>query len=46
MVVNFLKQFPQYPDVVMHCARKTDPAYWKMLFAVAKSPKELFQVKF
>eukprot|EP01114_Cavostelium_apophysatum_P008853 TRINITY_DN2172_c0_g1_i3.p1 TRINITY_DN2172_c0_g1~~TRINITY_DN2172_c0_g1_i3.p1 ORF type:complete len:1105 (-),score=223.56 TRINITY_DN2172_c0_g1_i3:255-3569(-) len=42
-VVKFLSQFPQFPDIVMRCARKTDPIIWKQLFSLAGSPKKLFE---
>jgi len=43
-VIQFLKKFPQeYPAVVVRCARKTDTAFWEMLFQTADKPFDLFQ---
>ena len=33
--VRFLRQFSEFPDVVVRCARKTDPALWPGLFSFA-----------
>jgi hypothetical protein len=42
-VIDFLRQFHQFPDVIMRCARKTDPGFWKQLFDIAGQPKQLFE---
>lgn len=31
-VIEFLKPFPQYADVLVRCARKRDKAVWPYLF--------------
>jgi len=41
-VLKFLRQFPQFPDVVVRCARKRDPAVWNHLFKYAGEPLSLF----
>lgn len=43
-VVHFLRLFPEFPDVVMSCARKNDSSCWGRLFAEAGKPTELFQL--
>jgi type II secretory pathway pseudopilin PulG len=41
-VVAFLSRFREFPDVVMHVARKNDAASWPRLFREAGSPQDLF----
>ena len=45
-VADFIKLFPQYLQIVSHCARKTEVALWPCLFAtsIIGDPKKLFQV--
>ena len=43
-VVTFLNKFKQFPEIVVRCARKTDPAKWDYLFLVVGDPEGLFQV--
>jgi len=42
-VVNFLKKFPQFPEVVMRCTRKIDASLWKDLFKYIGDPVVLYQ---
>ncbi|KAF2078213.1 hypothetical protein CYY_000503 [Polysphondylium violaceum] len=42
-VVNFLKKFPQFPEVVMRCTRKIDASLWKDLFKYIGDPVALYQ---
>lgn len=41
--VNLISQFPQMPDVIVGCTRKTEVKYWKRLFDVVGSPQQLFE---
>lgn len=43
--VEFLRNFPQFPDVVVQCARKRDKAVWGTLFQATGAPKPLFEVR-
>jgi len=43
-VVEFIKQFEQFPDTIGSCARKTEVALWQYLFAAVGSPRDLFEV--
>ena len=38
-VVEFLRRFSQFPEVVMRCARKTDVRYWHALFQYVGDPE-------
>ncbi|EGG17591.1 hypothetical protein DFA_08587 [Cavenderia fasciculata] len=40
--VNFLRRFPQFPEVVMRCARKIDASLWKTLFLYVGDPVQLY----
>eukprot|EP01132_Coremiostelium_polycephalum_P002348 gene2348-2896_t len=42
-VINFLKKFPQFPEVSMRCSRKIDATLWKSLFKVIGDPVALYQ---
>ncbi|KAJ3119875.1 hypothetical protein HK098_005087, partial [Nowakowskiella sp. JEL0407] len=41
-VLKFLKQFPNYLDVVAQCARKSEVLVWKYFFDVVGDVKDLF----
>lgn len=42
-VIEFLRKFSQFPEIVMRCARKRDPSVWSKLFSLVGSPKLLFE---
>ncbi|KAI9332692.1 RIC1-domain-containing protein [Obelidium mucronatum] len=42
-VVEFLKRFPRFLDIISQCARKTDVSLWEHFFNVAGEPEQLFQ---
>eukprot|EP00026_Physarum_polycephalum_P000645 Phypoly_transcript_00646.p1 GENE.Phypoly_transcript_00646~~Phypoly_transcript_00646.p1 ORF type:complete len:1381 (+),score=130.82 Phypoly_transcript_00646:71-4213(+) len=42
-VAKFMRNFPQFPDIVVQCARKTDAAYWQFLFDGVGDPCALFE---
>eukprot|EP01105_Mastigella_eilhardi_P022705 TRINITY_DN562_c0_g1_i1.p1 TRINITY_DN562_c0_g1~~TRINITY_DN562_c0_g1_i1.p1 ORF type:complete len:1111 (-),score=235.94 TRINITY_DN562_c0_g1_i1:2638-5970(-) len=43
LVVDFLRGFPIFAEVLTRCARKIDVVHWQRLFDVAGSPEVLFQ---
>uniref|UniRef100_A0A915MCQ4 Protein RIC1 homolog n=1 Tax=Meloidogyne javanica TaxID=6303 RepID=A0A915MCQ4_MELJA len=44
-VVSFLREFPdEYLPTIIHCARKTELAFWNLLFFVSNHPRQLFQM--
>ncbi|KNC98616.1 uncharacterized protein SPPG_09360 [Spizellomyces punctatus DAOM BR117] len=42
-VIRFLEHFPDYLDIIVQCARKTEVALWEYFFSIAGDPKELFK---
>jgi hypothetical protein len=43
-VIKFLENYPQFLDIVVQCARKTEVALWDYLFSIAGPPQDLFEV--
>ena len=42
-VLSFLSSFPDYLDIVVQCARKTEVRSWETLFRTLPPPRELFE---
>ncbi|EMR09555.1 hypothetical protein PNEG_02142 [Pneumocystis murina B123] len=42
-VASFLNHFPKMLDIVASCARKIEISFWKNLFSVIGTPRELFE---
>ncbi|XP_024532297.1 RAB6A-GEF complex partner protein 1 [Selaginella moellendorffii] len=42
-VCELIRNFPEYPDVVVSVARKTDGRHWPLLFAAAGDSTKLFE---
>ncbi|KAI9595728.1 RIC1-domain-containing protein [Syncephalis fuscata] len=42
LVINFLKRFSNYLEVLVKCARKVEVSLWRHLFDVAGPPRDLF----
>lgn len=43
-VASFINEFPEYLQTVVHCARKTELAFWNLLFSVSHHPRELYKM--
>uniref|UniRef100_A0A914ZAQ3 Protein RIC1 homolog n=1 Tax=Panagrolaimus superbus TaxID=310955 RepID=A0A914ZAQ3_9BILA len=43
-VVAFIHEFPEYLETIVHCARKTELAFWNLLFSVSHHPRDLFKM--
>jgi len=44
LATSLVKEFPQYPDVVVSVARKTDAQLWPLLFEAVGRPSEILDV--
>lgn len=44
VVLSFLSTFPEYLDIIVQCARKTELRSWRTLFAYLPPPIELFEI--
>lgn len=42
-VISLLENFTAFYDIVVHCARKTEAAFWSHLFACVGGPSRFFQ---
>ncbi|KAI8056584.1 RIC1-domain-containing protein [Syncephalis plumigaleata] len=42
VVIEFLKRFPNYLEVLVQCARKVEVTLWRHLFDIAGPPQDLF----
>ena len=42
-VISFLSSFPDFPDIVVQCTRKTEVRSWRTLFHHLPPPEELFR---
>uniref|UniRef100_A0A183BVV3 Protein RIC1 homolog n=1 Tax=Globodera pallida TaxID=36090 RepID=A0A183BVV3_GLOPA len=43
--VAFLREFPaEYLRTIVFCARKTELAFWSLLFSISQHPRQLFQM--
>lgn len=44
LATSLVKEFPQYPDVVVSVARKTDTQLWPLLFDAVGRPSEILDI--
>lgn len=42
-VVGFIREFPDFLEVIVRCARKTEVSMWSLLFGSVGEPKLLFE---
>ncbi|KAJ1907633.1 WD40 repeat protein, partial [Coemansia sp. IMI 209127] len=42
-VIALLENFPSFYEIVVHCARKTEAAFWPHLFACVGGPERFFR---
>uniref|UniRef100_A0A915E3L8 Protein RIC1 homolog n=1 Tax=Ditylenchus dipsaci TaxID=166011 RepID=A0A915E3L8_9BILA len=43
-IVSFIREFPEYLQTIVHCARKTELAFWNILFSASHHPREIFKM--
>jgi hypothetical protein len=43
LVAKFIARFPEWLDVVVGCARKTELEHWGLLFGVVGRPRDLYE---
>jgi len=44
LVIKFIKNYNQYFDIIVQCARKTEVMVWEYFFSIVGDPKILFKV--
>ncbi|OUM70500.1 hypothetical protein PIROE2DRAFT_56795 [Piromyces sp. E2] len=44
LVIKFIKNYNQYFDIIVQCARKTEVMVWEYFFSIVGDPKILFKI--